>query len=164
MADETPRGPGRPPRAQQERKERRRRGDSTLAAAKRLPIPPEVAEWAKRENRHLRWANDEGNRMHQLTVQDDYDPVPFDVKPVPIAVGPDGQAIKAHLLSKPLEYFQEDQAKQQRKIKETEDALFKRPEAADAAGKDRNPNPGTAERYLDKSTSINRSQNQILGD
>jgi hypothetical protein len=44
-----------------------------LAAAKRLPIPPEVEAELKAKGHAPRWVNDEGNRMHRFTVQDDYD-------------------------------------------------------------------------------------------
>src|SRR4051812_11790681 len=100
-------------RAQNERQQRRRRGDGALAAAKRLPVPPEVEARLKAEGRISRWVNDEDNRMHRFTVLDDYDPVEG-VAPVPIATGPDGKPIMAHLLSKPAEFFREDQEKAER--------------------------------------------------
>jgi hypothetical protein len=64
---------GRPPRSEETAQRRRRRGDAGLAKAERLPIPPEVQADLDRRGLVPRWVNDQGNRMHRLTVQDDYD-------------------------------------------------------------------------------------------
>ncbi len=154
------RGPGRPPRQQETAQRRRRRGDEGLAAAKRLPIPPEIQARLKREGRTPRWVNDQDNRLHRLTVQDDYDTVEG-VEPVPVGTKPDGSPLLAHLLSKPTAFIREDQDKAEAARKAQEDALFRRPDAADAQGQGRNPNPATAERYVDDASRIRRG-NQIL--
>ena len=116
-------------RAQVERTARRRRGDETLAASKRLPIPPEVEARLKAEGRTPRWANDQGNRIHRLTVLDDYDKVEG-VEPVPIGIAKDGSPILAHLLSKPTEFIREDQAKAEKRRSEVENSLLRNPNAA----------------------------------
>jgi hypothetical protein len=162
MDDNTqPRGPGRPRRAEETAQRRRRRSDEGLAPARKLEIPPDVAKRLEAEGRNPRWVNDEGNRMYRLTQLDDYDKVEG-VEPVPVGVAPDGKPILAHLLSKPIEFIAEDRAKAEQRRAATEEALFTHPDAAEQAGKGRNPNPATAERYLDKSTNVRRGGNQIL--
>ena len=147
-------------RAAQEAQRRRRRSDEGLAATKRLPIPPEIEAELKAKGLHPRWVNDEGNRMHQLTVQDDYDKV-AGVDPVPVGTGIDGKPILAHLLAKPLDFVREDQERAEAKRKLTEDALFRSADAADQAGAGSNPNPATAQRYVSKDSKIGRA-NQVL--
>lgn len=163
MADVTTekRGPGRPPRQQETAQRRRRRGDSGLAAEKQLPIPPEIEARLKREGRTPRWVNDERNRMHRFTVQDDYDPVEG-VEPVPVGTDKTGKPILAHLLSKPTALIREDQASAETRRREIEEALFRKPDAADVSARGRNPNPATAERYIDEASGIRRGGNQIL--
>lgn len=116
---------GRADRQTEERTERRRRNDVTLDGGQRLKlaIPPEVAERLNREGRTPRWINDEGNRMHNLTVLDDYDKV-AGVDPVPVGTK-DGKPILAHLCSKPTRYIQEDRAKREAVRQETERALLR---------------------------------------
>lgn len=155
MTDE--RDEGRGPRAQQEAQRRRRRGDDELGADKRLPIPPEVQAWADQNDMHLRWVNDEGNRMHRFTQRDDYDPVP-NVEPVPVGTQ-DGVSIKAHLLAKPKAFKREDEARAEARRKANEEALFRDPNAAAAASK--KPQPGGAETFMTESSGIRRG-NQVL--
>lgn len=164
MTDEATekRGPGRPPRQQETAQRRRRRADTGPAREKRLPIPPEVEARLKREGRVPRWVNDQGNRMHRFTVQDDYDPVEG-VAPVPVGTNEAGQPILAHLLSKPADFIREDREAADKRLRETEEALFRKPEAADASARGRNPNPATAERYLDDATKLDTGarRNQV---
>jgi hypothetical protein len=155
MADDRSQG-----RAAQETQRRRRRSDEGVSAAKRLPIPPEVQAWADANDMHLRWVNDEGNRMHQLTQQDDYDKVEG-VEPVPVSTGVDGKPIDAHLLAKPKQFMREDQDRAERQRKQTEDALFRSADAPDRAAAGANPNPATAQRYVTSDTKIGRA-NQVL--
>lgn len=155
------RGPGRPPRQQATAQGRRRRSDDGLGREKRLHIPPEIEAELKREGRVPRWVNDENNRMHRFTVLDDYDPVEG-VAPVPVGTNPDGSPKMAHLLSKPAKFIREDRAKADKRLRATEEALFRSPDAADASAKGRNPNPATAERYLDAATSLETGRrNQV---
>lgn len=148
-------------RAQVEAQRRRRRGDEALAAAARLPIPPEVKARLEAEGLVPRWVNDQDNRMHRFTVQDDYDPVPG-VPPVPVGTDKAGQPILAHLLAKRRDFIEEDRDKAEARRKEREEAFFKRPDAADAAGQGSNPNPASAPRYVAPESKIGRA-NQVLG-
>jgi hypothetical protein len=147
-------------RAAQETQRRRRRSDEALSAAKRLPIPPEVQAWADANDMHLRWVNDEGNRMYLLTEQDDYNKVE-NVQPVPVMTGLDGKPIEAHLLAKPKAFMQEDQDRAEAKRKRQEDALFRSPDEVDRAGAGENPNPANVQRYVSKDSKIGRA-NQVL--
>lgn len=150
-------------RAAVERKARRRRGDETLAPAKRLPIPPEIEARLKAEGRTPRWANDEGDRIYRLTERDDYDKVEG-VAPVPTGIAKDGTPIMAHLLSKPNEFIREDRDKAEERRMATQKALFRDPNAAQqVAG-----NPGNsrsapeATTYLDPASKIRRGGNEII--
>lgn len=154
MADEAHQG-----RAEEERRQRRRRGSDDLAAAQRLPIPPEVQARLDQQGLVPRWVNDEGNRIVQLTTQDDYDPVEG-VEPVPVGTDPrTGQPIKAHLLAKPREFIEEDRRKKDERRRAVEDAMVRTPDAAPGVGG--NPHPATAPTYVAKGSSITRG-NQIL--
>jgi hypothetical protein len=147
-------------RAAQETQRRRRRSDEALSATKRLPIPPEVQAELDANGLQPRWVNDEGNRMHRFTVQDDYDKV-AGVEPVPVGTDPAGQPILAHLLAKPKDFIREDQDRAEIKRKQVEEALFRSPDAADQASAGRNPNPATVRRYVADETKIGRA-NQVL--
>jgi hypothetical protein len=151
MADERRQG-----RAEVVAAERRRRGDSELRKDASLPIPPEVAERLKKEGLVPRWVNDEGNRMHRFTVQDDYDPVDG-VEPVPVGVARDGKPILARLVAKRKDFIEADREAADKRRRETEESLVRGKNPQEAA----NPNPGTAQRYVDEATSIRRG-NQIL--
>lgn len=157
MPEETERGS----RAQAEAQRRRRRGDEALVAAERLPIPPEIKAKLDAEGLVPRWVNDQGNRMHRLTVQDDYDKVPG-VEPVPVGTDPAGQPILAHLLAKRKDFIAEDREKAEGRRKAVESSLFRTPENVDAAGQGSNPNPASAQRYVAQESKIGRA-NQVLG-
>ena len=148
-------------RAAQETQRRRRRSDEALSATRRLPIPPEIEAKLKAEGKMPRWVNDQGNRMHRFTVQDDYDPVEG-VEPVPVGTAEDGKPILAHLLAKPLDFVREDREKADQRIKATEDALFRTADdVAERAAAGSNPHPATARRYVAPETKIGRA-NQVL--
>jgi hypothetical protein len=152
-------------RAEHEAQRRRRRGDSELRADAKLPIPPEVQARLDAEGLVPRWVNDEGNRMHRMTVQDDYDKV-AGVEPVPVGTDKAGNPIMAHLVAKRRDFIEEDRAKADERLRATEAGLFRKPEDVDAASKAANPNPASAERYVDASSNLNRNtrRNNILGD
>lgn len=155
---ETRRGPGRPPRSVEVKAQRRRRGDETLSAAKRLPIPPEVKKRLDEQGLTGRWVNDIDNRMHQLTKLDDYDIVEG-VAPVPVGTAPDGTPIKAHLLAKPRAFIEEDRAKAEKRRGETESSLL-RGQLPQSAGSNPRPAQG-GDTYADKANAISRV-NQVL--
>lgn len=141
--------------------QRRRRDDTSAQQAQRLPIPPEVQARLEAEGRQPRWVNDTGNRMHRLTVQDDYDIVQG-VEPVPVGTDVAGKPILAHLLSKPLAFVHEDRAKAEAIRRETERGTLAGRVPA-APGQEAAPlqGAGGAEIYVDPAASIGRG-NQII--
>lgn len=143
-------------RASEVAAQRRRRGDETLSAAKRLPIPQEIQAWANQEGMQLRWANDDGNRIHQLTKLDDYDKVEG-VAPVPVGTDTNGNPIQAHLLAKRKSFIEEDRTKAENRRRETESSLVRG--EVPSAGPNSKPVDGPS--YVTSETSIGRG-NQIL--
>ena len=141
--------------------ERRRRSETNLSLRSKLAIPEDIEAKLKAEGRTPRWVNDEGNRIHNLTVRDDYDKVDG-VAPVPVGTAEDGSPILAHLLSKPLGFIAEDRDKADERRKDVERAMVKGrvpgSPAAEAA-----PVPGQmgASTYVDAASSIGRG-NQII--
>lgn len=114
-------------RVEEVRQQRRRRDDATLDGGqrKKLAIPPEVEARLKAEGRTPRWAVDTGNRIHQLTKQDDYDIVEG-VAPVPVVVNrKDGTVANQVLLSKPTAFIEEDREKLDAPRREMERALLR---------------------------------------
>jgi hypothetical protein len=138
-------------RTTEEATQRRRRDDLTIDGSQRLklPIPPEVSERLKAEGRTPYWANDEGNRIYQLTKMDDYDKVEG-VAPVTVVVNQKtGETCQAHLLSKPTRFVEEDRQKVEAARRETEAALLR--------GKNPNdPIAGDDSFYADEANSIRR--------
>lgn len=141
--------------------QRRRRDDIQDTGSLKLAIPPEVEAKLKAEGRTARWANDEGRRLHRLTVQDDYDKVDG-VDPVPVGVDKLGKPIMAHLLSKPTEFLAEDRAKAEVRRNSTEKAML-RGKVPGAPGQEPTPVQGQmgADIYVDPASGMNRG-NQIL--
>lgn len=148
---------GRKARQTEVRQERRRRDDTSLdgGQALKLAIPPEIEQKLAEQGRTARWANDVGNRIHRLTVLDDWDRVDG-VKPQPVIVDrAKGVTAQAILLSKPIAFVEEDRRKK--------DAL--RIQAEDAAMMGAVPNAGDASApatplpdnfYADKANKIER--------
>lgn len=151
----------RQPRAAEEQQQRRRRDDTNFQQTTKLAIPEEVAARLKAEGRTPRWVNDERNRLHQLTVLDDYDKVDG-VAPVPVGTDESGEPILAHLLSKPTSFIEEDRQKADARRKEIEGALVKGkvPSAAGAEPQSVQGQLG-ATVYAKESNSIGRA-NQIV--
>jgi hypothetical protein len=157
MTNEPERGQGR---ATEEAHRRRRRGTESLGPDAKLPIPPEVKAMLDAKGLVPRWVNNTGNRMHRLTVSDDYDKVDG-VDPVPVDTDKAGHPIMAHLLAKPREFIEEDRAKAEDRRKEVEASLFRNPDEVDRAAASANPNPASAQRYIAKE-STQRRGNQVL--
>jgi hypothetical protein len=111
-------------RVEETAQRRRRRDDTNFQQTAKMAIPEEVMERLKAEGRSPRWVNDERNRIHNLTVNDDYDKVEG-VDPVPVGTREDGTPLLAHLLSKPTEFLREDQAKAEARRKATEEGMVK---------------------------------------
>lgn len=147
---------GRTARQDEVRQERRRRDDATLDgnAAKKLAIPEDVAKRLADEGLTPRWINDEGNRIHNLSVRDDYDKVDG-VEPLPVGTTKEGKPIMAHLFAKRSDFIAEDRAKKDVNRRATENAMLKGAVPGD------NPNPATVQTYADKANRIERG-NQIL--
>lgn len=96
------RRPGRPKREEATQTERRRRkGGNT----DKLMIPETVKK--QHPDMEFRWARDDGGRMQQLTINDDWDKVPG-VDPIHGGKGEAGTAMKMHLLMKPKSFMDED--------------------------------------------------------
>jgi hypothetical protein len=145
---------GRTARQDEVRQERRRRDDTTLdgGQALKLAIPPEIAKKLSEQGRTARWANDVGNRIHQLTVLDDWDKVEG-VEPCPVKIDKEGTVAQAILLSKPKAFIEEDRRKK--------DAARRRIEDAALAGAIPNAGSGPATPlpenfYADKANKIDR--------
>src|SRR5690349_10941725 len=114
-------------RTTEERQQRRRRHDGSLDATqnKRLAIPEEIEAELKAKGLTPRWVNDEGNRLHNLTVRDDYEKVDG-VKPVRVGTDPKtGKPIMAHLCAKRSDFIAEDQAHADKRRREMERAMVK---------------------------------------
>lgn len=107
-------------RAEETRRERRRRDDGDLDRMGRLAltIPPEVQERLDREGKTARWVRDDANRQHSMH-RNDWDPTPG-VEPVPSER--DGEA-KLVLMEKYRDWYDDDQRKKSNLLTEREDAL-----------------------------------------
>ena len=152
---------GRPPRQSQVAGERRRRDDSNFQASQRLAIPAEVQARLDAEGKVPRWANDDGNRLHRLTQQDDYEFVE-DVEPVPAGTDKHGNPMKAHLLAKRKDFIEEDKRTSDERRRGVERAMV-RGEVPTSAGAEPVPVEGAmgATTYVVKGSSIGR-ENKIL--
>lgn len=123
---EEPRRPGRPKRAETTQTERRRRKGGTV---NNLAIPADVIK--RHPDMEFRWARDDGGRMQQLTVSDDWDTVPG-VDPIHGGRGEAGTAMKMHLLMKPKAFMAEDRAEKLERINSKVKGQLARPEKAQA--------------------------------
>jgi hypothetical protein len=117
METEIKRGPGRPPRNEEVKVERRRRQGSGADRNMKLFVPEE----AKDPNFYYRWVNNKPGRVKQLTQMDDYDIVSADGA---IDTGTaEGTVVKrtvdrregdeAVLVRKPLHFYEADKAEEQ---------------------------------------------------
>jgi hypothetical protein len=129
---EVKRGPGRPPR-QEEVKTQRRRRDS-LDADRNLKL--HVPEEAKDPNFHYRWIKNNPGRVQQITQQDDYDLVTAETL-ASQSLGTqvqrasnktDGESVV--LVRKPLKFYEEDKAKEAKRIDATEESMRRAPPAS----------------------------------
>lgn len=120
------RRPGRPKREEVTGTERRRRKGGTTHA---LAIPQAVKD--KYPDMEFRWGRDDGNRMQQLTVNDDWTAVEGE-KPIHGGRGETGGAMNLHLLMKPRKFMAEDMAEKLAKIKAIEQNALARPDAKTA--------------------------------
>ena len=123
----------RPTREDETRQERRRRQPGSLdrGAHLKLAIPENIR--AENADQHLHWINDASNRMHHLTTNDDYSKVEG-VAPVPVGTSDDGKPIYAHLMKKPLDYWQADQREKTAAINAKENDLLQGAEKGSQIG------------------------------
>jgi hypothetical protein len=114
-------------RAEEVRSERRRRADTTHEYSHRLSVNEALLDHTRFAYRFI---NDTGGRLHERTVNDDWDVVKDpSVKsdadgngaPVRKLVGTnlDGSPVYAYLCQKPIEYHRADRAQKQRRTDET---------------------------------------------
>jgi hypothetical protein len=118
----------RPARTEEVQVQRRRRSDSGAVAGLKLHVPEDM----KDPNFEYRWANDKPGRIHQLTVQDDWDVVSTD-RPDQLTAAAEGSVMKrsvdkssgdnAVLLRKRKDYFEADRREKQKPVDELEKAL-----------------------------------------
>ena len=121
-------------RDEQIKAERRRRNTAGLSGRRqRLSVDESKLD---RSKYHYHFANDDGVRIHQLTVQDDYEVVPDrdgEVKPgenamganvsTLVGTGTNGAPMRAVLLRKLKTYHDDDQAAKAKAIDEKEASL-----------------------------------------
>ncbi len=118
---------GRPKKAEVAKTERRRRKGGVKQST--LTISKAIKE--KHPDMEFRWARDDGGRMEQLTVNDDWDIVP-DVKPIHAGINGANKAIDHHLVMKPLEFIKQDNAEKMQRLDDLEKAALANPEKATA--------------------------------
>lgn len=135
---ELPKRRGRPPRQEQVKTERRRRGKMGPEAQMRMVVPHDWREhWKDYE---LRWVNDQKGRVRQKTVNDDWDicyshelpdasPLGEGEKGTPVmtqaaGIGGDGRPYNAYLLRKRKEYFEADKRERQAELDKQEKGLL----------------------------------------
>lgn len=123
---------GRPARHDEVKTQRRRR--DTLGADRNLKL--HVPEEAKDPNFVYRFIKDNPGRVQQLTQMDDYDLVSqTDIESQSIGTQvrrisnkSDGEGVV--LVRKPKEFFEEDKAKEAKRIDATEEAMRRAPPAS----------------------------------
>jgi hypothetical protein len=119
-------------RTAQIKTERRRRNTDALGGKRRrLGLTGE-----KDPEFEYRWINDEGTRLHDLTVNDDWEVVQdrngtmkegasgqgAEVS-VPVGMGEHGRPVRAILVRKPKDFYEDDKRAAQRRIDEKEAGL-----------------------------------------
>jgi hypothetical protein len=128
-------------RAVEEKTERRRKRGNTQLPGLKLSVNEALLD---RKNYVYRWINDNGGRIEDLTVNDDYDLVRDPTKEMKDDNGNEGalvskvvgttdnnQPIRAYLARKPKPYFDADQI-EKRKVLDAQMADIKRGRPAEA--------------------------------
>lgn len=112
--------PTRSPRAEQTRRERRRREDGDLDRMGRmaLAIPPEVQERLDREGKTARWVRDDSKRQRWMH-RNDWDVTP-DVEAVSEARDSEAKLV---LMEKYRDWYNDDQAKKSEFLDRIDDAI-----------------------------------------
>jgi len=125
---EAKRGPGRPPRVEEVKVERRRRQGMGAERNLKLHVPEE----AKDPNFVYRWVNNTAGRIKQLTEMDDYEIVSSEDGKIDAGTS-EGTVVKrtvsrsegdeAVLLRKPRHYYEADKAEEQKLIDARDEQL-----------------------------------------
>jgi hypothetical protein len=125
---EIKRGPGRPPRTEEVKTERRRRQGMGAERNLKLFVP----EQAKDPNFVYRFVNDRPGRVKQLTQMDDYEIVSSEDGNIDPGTA-EGTVVKrtvdrsegeeAVLLRKPRQYYEADKAEEQKLLDERDEEL-----------------------------------------
>lgn len=166
MADysPTPRKPGRPRKEEVKDERRRRRGDTNALSGQKLAVDPQF----KDPNYEYRWINDDGARIHDKTLQDDWDLVEDPSKKgkqdtdglgsmVSKIVGKSegGQPMHAYLARKRKDYYDEDMAAKRAQSLEIMDSIKRgvpQGQGADLGASAYVPSGGTAIKIEDDRT------------
>jgi len=126
-------------------KSRRRRGGPIGESNRKLVLPAGFEEDPAFD---YRWANEDGTRLHNLTVADDWDFVETEQgntgsKVSHVAgVTKEGTPLKAYLLRKKKEYTKEDRAAKHRAIDEREGKISRPLEGGELSGSGYVPSGG----------------------
>lgn len=141
-------------RAEQEKTERRKQRGNAMLPGLKLGVREDLLD---RKNFNYRWINDNGARIEDMTVSDDYDLVRDPQKIMKDDNGNEGalvskvvgttennQPIRAFLARKPKKYFDEDQKEKQAALdRQMADIKRGKPsEAAQMGGNDYVPQGG----------------------
>lgn len=124
---------GRPARTEAIQAERRRRRDDTVDRTHqaKLAIP---AEFRDDKTHSYRWINDVNDRVHDLTVRDDWDVCRLSRPGVTaedevrrVVDRRDGHPVYAYLVRKPIEYYEADKRRNADAVATRERALIAAP-------------------------------------
>jgi hypothetical protein len=128
METEIKRGPGRPPRTEEVKVERRRRTGTGAERNLKLHVPEEY----KDPNFVYRWVNNAPGRVKQLTQMDDYEVVSSEDGRIDSGTS-EGTVVKrtvdrnegdeAVLLRKPRHFYEADKAEEQKLIDARDEQL-----------------------------------------
>ncbi len=119
------RGPGRPRRTEEVQTQRRRRSGSAAESGYKLHVPDNL----KDKEFEYRWVNDRPGRVQQLTVQDDWEKVPFVTEQnasegtVETRVVDKQAGDRAVLLRKPKKFYEADKLEEQKVLDARDEAM-----------------------------------------
>ena len=126
---EIKRGPGRPPRTEEVKVQRRRRQGSGPESGLKLHIPENL----KDKNFEYRWVNDRPGRVQQLTTMDDWEKAPVVTDhnagegTVETRVVDKSAGDRAVLLRKPKEFYDADKRDEQKVLDARDEAMRRAP-------------------------------------
>lgn len=122
----------------EETKRRQRRRDTSLGSFKqRMTVPKEVIEWARKNDKTLRWINDERAKIPHAQAND-WDFVKYqggkcgeieqpsdlgDCYSMVVGREKTGQDIRAYLMCKNKDWYEDDQAEKQKDVDQIDKAI-----------------------------------------